>query len=443
MGMLGPNIKKLEKRGDIEGLGQALMDERSKTREAAAAALGRLGWEPDTNAMRAWHLAGKRSWQELADLGESALPPLLEGIQHHEDGVRNAVWPILEQTAISHRVAAVPLMCEVLCDRLMGVDIRDALRPNRDRTAEARNRMVEFLGRLGDPRAVLPLIRSKSLLLKDGPQGRPGDFAFDTRMEYSNLVRRAISEIGEPAAGRLVEALSSTGTEFEIEKLTLASMLGDLGSSALAPALELMDHENQWVRSCAIDVLEKMEDTRATERIAEALRDEACPVRTSAASVLGRRSWQPADPQQNAYFLFAQVIHSCQVHQYADADGFEERLLALGEQAVGPLTQFLHLKDRVPVGQRKGVKMLTEDPIVYDERTVGKLAHTSILRIGKVAVEPLVLALKDKNTRIRSEAADLLGRIGDPKAAQPLTSAMNDDDEKVRKAAAKALTKLK
>jgi hypothetical protein len=132
------------------------------------------------------------------------------------------------------------------------------------------------------------------------------------------------------------------------------------------------------------------------------------------------------------------------VHQYADADEFEGRLLALGEQAVGPLTQFLHMEERVPVGQRRGVKMLTEDPIVYDQRTIGALAHEAILRMGATAVGPLILALMDKNGRIRSEAADLLGRIGDPKATQPLMGAVNDDDdEEVRKAAAKALKKLR
>ena len=47
-------------------------------------------------------------------------------------------------------------------------------------------------------------------------------------------------------------------------------------------------------------------------------------------------------------------------------------------------------------------------------------ARETLVRIGSQAVEPLMLALKDRNWHVRWEAAKALGGIGDPKAAPAL-----------------------
>jgi HEAT repeat protein len=43
------------------------------------------------------------------------------------------------------------------------------------------------------------------------------------------------------------------------------------------------------------------------------------------------------------------------------------------------------------------------------------------------AVDPLIEALKDEYSRVRSSAARALGEIGDPKAVDPLTEALKDE----------------
>ncbi len=58
------------------------------------------------------------------------------------------------------------------------------------------------------------------------------------------------------------------------------------------------------------------------------------------------------------------------------------------------------------------------------------------------AVEPLVLALTDHDTEIRSDAAEALGMLGCRQAVEPLFDALSDLDNDVREAAAKALGQI-
>jgi len=61
---------------------------------------------------------------------------------------------------------------------------------------------------------------------------------------------------------------------------------------------------------------------------------------------------------------------------------------------------------------------------------------------GKMAVEPLILALKDKSSSVRNNAAITLGKIGDKQAIEPLTHLLRDKDEDVRRVAEGVLKKL-
>lgn len=57
-------------------------------------------------------------------------------------------------------------------------------------------------------------------------------------------------------------------------------------------------------------------------------------------------------------------------------------------------------------------------------------------------MEPLILALKDKNPNVRMSATKALVRIGDPRAVEPLIAALNDKNEYVRKIVARELSKI-
>jgi len=67
--------------------------------------------------------------------------------------------------------------------------------------------------------------------------------------------------------------------------------------------------------------------------------------------------------------------------------------------------------------------------------------------LGKIkdprAVEPLISALKEEYWRVREEAAKALGKIKDPRAVEPLISALKEEYWRVREGAAEALKEIK
>ncbi len=65
-----------------------------------------------------------------------------------------------------------------------------------------------------------------------------------------------------------------------------------------------------------------------------------------------------------------------------------------------------------------------------------------LMVLGKEAVEPLIIALKDDDHLVRRGAIDVLGRLGDPRAVVPLIATLKDKDEQVRQVAIDALGRL-
>ncbi|MGE5373637.1 MAG: HEAT repeat domain-containing protein [Bacteroidota bacterium] len=63
----------------------------------------------------------------------------------------------------------------------------------------------------------------------------------------------------------------------------------------------------------------------------------------------------------------------------------------------------------------------------------------AIEMMGKVAVEPLIRALQDREGTVRKFAAILLGKLGDPRAIEPLSMSLYDMHHEVRKASAESL----
>lgn len=61
---------------------------------------------------------------------------------------------------------------------------------------------------------------------------------------------------------------------------------------------------------------------------------------------------------------------------------------------------------------------------------------------GPDIVEPLLIALRDDDVELRRSAVEILGRIGDARAADPIRRLSDDQDRRVRQAAVEALTKI-
>ena len=78
----------------------------------------------------------------------------------------------------------------------------------------------------------------------------------------------------------------------------------------------------------------------------------------------------------------------------------------------------------------------------YEQKELHPKAERIIELIGKPAIQSLIGCLKDENSYIRGIAAELLGRIGDPQAAEPLKRLLNDKNQKVRDATKWALGRI-
>lgn len=79
--------------------------------------------------------------------------------------------------------------------------------------------------------------------------------------------------------------------------------------------------------------------------------------------------------------------------------------------------------------ERKDVQGLMKALQHEDTRIWGE-ASGALIEIGEPAVEPLILALKDVNPRVRWIAAAALGEIGDARAVEPLVNAITTDPER-------------
>ncbi len=60
-------------------------------------------------------------------------------------------------------------------------------------------------------------------------------------------------------------------------------------------------------------------------------------------------------------------------------------------------------------------------------------AENALIRIGKPAVDPLIILLKDRENPARASAAKILGEIGDSKAIKPLIDCLMDPEEYIIK----------
>lgn len=79
--------------------------------------------------------------------------------------------------------------------------------------------------------------------------------------------------------------------------------------------------------------------------------------------------------------------------------------------------------------------------LLGDEK-LGYIASSVLGQMGEVAVEPLLLALKDEDPGKRSQAASALGEIGLARVVKPLRDLLCDENPEVRKVAQRAVQRL-
>jgi HEAT repeat protein len=186
-----------------------LQDEDGVVRRKAAEALSKLKWKPENNIENVSYLLALQEWGKLIKFGEAAVEPLIAVLKDNDWWVQ-----------------------------------RDA---------------AEALGKIGDTRAVDPLIANEnnienvSYLL--------------ALQEWEKLIK-----FGEAAVEPLIAVLKDKDSEIRENS---AEALGEIGDArAVDPLIAALKDNDKDVRWHAASALGEIGDTRAVEPLIAALKDE-------------------------------------------------------------------------------------------------------------------------------------------------------------------------
>ncbi|MEX2720643.1 MAG: HEAT repeat domain-containing protein, partial [Candidatus Wukongarchaeota archaeon] len=322
--------------------------------------------------------------------------------------------------------------------------VEELIKVLREGKFELRVKAAKNLGEIGDPRAIDPLVKT----MKEVEENLELVGGFDDDLErFLNSLRWALSHIrGPKAIAPLIKVFKTTDGNIQV---AASDALARIGKPAVEPLIKLLNHKEFYVRWQAVRALQNIGDKRAFEPLLKALNDENGEVRWKAAETLGKmRDKKAAD-----HLIKALEDEDERVRMNAMMALFE-----IGDtRAVEPLIRM--------------VKGELVSPLWHD----GYFHHEAIEALGKMrakkAVEPLIQALDDSETNVRTRAAEALGMIKDPRAVEPLiehlskwpegsdaawalgeigderavehlTQALKDDSAPVRRQSAEALDKL-
>ncbi|QGZ89547.1 HEAT repeat domain-containing protein [Microcystis aeruginosa] len=202
--------------------------------------------------------------------------------------------------------------------------------------------------------------------------------------------------------GGLPTALKADNREDSPEKTTVAvatEKSGDLAPLLDSSAQKIDDGNSQSENPINTEISE-------VDCFINDLEDQDYKVRQKAVEELEKRGWQPKlDEKGAAYWIVKGKFDKC---------------VEIGSPSVAPL--IIALRNENAFG-REGAA-----------RALGKIGD-------KGAIEPLIAALKDEKPGVREGAAKALGEMGDRRAIEPLIAILGDVDY-VSEAAAEGLAKM-
>jgi len=312
-----------------------------------------------------------------------------------------------------------------------------------------RERAAEALGKIGDARAVEPLIAT----LKDSDVGvrwtaaealgKLGDArAIEPLIATLHHDNDRMHNSAAEALGKLVDTLAVEplisalkDDDWRVRK-AITELLGKIGDArTVEPLIAALKDDNWRVRETATVVLGKIGDAHAVEPLVAALRDSELYVSKEAVNALDLLGWRPGTDEDGA--------------RYWSLKDEWDKCIEIGTQAVEPLIVRLKhgclpaIEVLCKIGDARAV-----EPVISVLKDVNNwawrtAAAETLGKMGDVrAVEPLVAALKDDNWKVREAAAEALGAIGDARAIEPLIAVLKDFIREVR-AEADALLKSK
>ncbi len=252
----------------------------------------------------------------------------------------------------------------------------------------------------------------------------------NTKNKYAReLAAEVLEKLGDTRAIEpLIAALQDKEGDVRAAAAKALEKFGD--SRAIEPLIAALQDKEGDVRAAAAKALAKIGDDRAIEPLIAALRDTDSKVRESAMEALKRidRDWYRSKwaKKQVPDFISALRDKNKEVRETAAELLKEiEPEWSKGEPAKRQLPEFIAALHHKAWEVREG-------------------AAQALGAIGDArAVEPLILSLGDEDWEVRKASAKALGEIGDARAVEPLIAALQDKESGVRESAGEALKKIR
>lgn len=432
MGLFSPNVENLKSKKDVNGLIKALKYNNPSVRKAAAEALGSLGdpraadplitalHDPDHDV----HSCAQRALGNIKD--PRVIIPLLNELEEFSGIAKESLMKVRDVWTVEPFIAAI-----------------------RDSNYYKAEFAVILLGRLGDQRAVDPLI---SLLQENFPNKLKAA-VIETlealhwlpRPEANNVwfwilsgewekVLQGGAESVEPLLA-FVERQSNVTTEKYHKAVQILGLLGD--SRAVEPLIKELRHSNS---DGLIQALGRLGDARAVEpllakqhsyseenlkTVAQALKDIGSPVVEPLLEMLQHN-------EDNKARSFAIQM----LTEVGDPRAVEHLRILLQDDSQ-------YIQDKAAESLRKLCGEQTAENYINIEKEKRKQELISrmecdesesslqaAIELGKMgdgrAFEKLVNALNHENHYIARDAAEALGKLGDIRAAKPINQLLND-----------------
>lgn len=323
----------------VEPLVRALGDQDWNVRRLAAESLGKLrdprAIEPlvvvlgDDNRFVRTRVA-----KALVDIGEAAIPSLIDALRDTDNDLRsNAAWALeklnWKPEDPRHRLLfAIAQQNWEACIELGEAAVEFLIALLFENASDIRANVTGVLGRIGDRRAVQPLIA----LLSDGN--------YDIRA-------RAATALGQIGDERALEGLilSLHDQAWQV-RANAAAALGQLHNAlAVQSLLNIAYDSDADVRTSVAEALGLIGDNRAMDMLLVMLRDKEPLVSASAAGALGRLGDLRVIPP------LAEVLHH--PHPF---------VRAMGAYALGYLKAASAVRDLIPLLQDDTPIVLAGDP---------------------------------------------------------------------------------
>ena len=270
----------------------------------AAEALGQIGWNPgkDENGARYWITQDR--WDKCIEIGTPAVEQLIRALPQ-------------------------PAAAEAL-GRIGTPAVEPLFAALEHGDPSVRQAAVKVLGKIGDPRALKPLIsvlgdehvRAGTVKALDRLGWCPGEDENGARYWIGKQRWDICIKIGRPAVEPLLAAIKASDQHVRRAAIEALGKIGD--GRAVEPLISaLMDHD---VCQAATEALVKIGNP-AVEPLIPALKHTSTEVAKAAAEVLERLGWHPGEDEDGArYWITKNRWDKC---------------IEIGKPAVEPLLRWL------------------------------------------------------------------------------------------------------